>query len=229
VVVAGLRGEVIHGELAGRRAGQHLAESPREVGARRRGASVDCLRLGERSPKWENIRRRLTDEYTLALRLSRKNTLGIKFAENSPCLRFARRSRLGLKVRGFGKPENAKRAAQRGAVSIRCSTLCLAAETRLNGSVLLHCAHNENPTSTLVASRYYASIIGIRDEARRFAVLCFYYWYSRRSSSLRGTMLLLLVFATKLVASRYHASIIRDDARRFAVPCFYYSRRRSSL
>jgi hypothetical protein len=215
VVVAGLRGEVIHGELAGRRAGQHLAESPREVGARRRGASVDCLRLGERSPKWENIRRRLTDEYTLALRLSRKNTLGIKFAENSPCLRFARRSRLGLKVRGFGKPENAKRAAQRGAVSIRCSTLCLAAETRLNGSVLLHCAHNENPTSTLVASRYYASIIGIRDEARRFAVLCFYYWYSRRSSSLRGTMLLLLVFATKLVASRYHASIIRDDARRF--------------
>jgi hypothetical protein len=116
-------------------------------------------------------------------------------------------------VRGFGKPENAKRAAQRGAVSIRCSTLCLAAETRLNGSVLLHCAHNENPTSTLVASRYYASIIGIRDEARRFAVLCFYYWYSRRSSSLRGTMLLL--FATTLVASRYHASIIRDDARRF--------------
>ena len=127
--------------------------------------------------------------------------------------RFARRSRQGVKVRGFGKPENAKRAAQRGAVSIRCSTLCLAAETRLNGSVLLHCAHNENPTSTLVASRYYASIIGIRDDARRFAVPCFYYWYSRRSSSLRGTMLLL--FATTLVASRYHASIIRDDARRF--------------
>jgi hypothetical protein len=85
-----------------------------------------------------------------------------------------------VKVRGFGKPENAKRAAQRGAVSIRCSTLCLAAETRLNGSVLLHCAHNK--TSTLVASRYYASIIGIRDEARRFAVPCFY--YSRRRSSL---------------------------------------------